>query len=589
MRIRQKLLPLALLASCLAAPDARSAWAPDGNRVSFSAGSVEQMAAVSNGAGGVFVAWVDRDYLRNPSGHVFLQSLDADGNVVAGWSGGGLPLTNFLAGGSELSLVADGLGGAYITWLEGTGSSAPNLMLQRIGADGARAAGWPEGGLAIATSAGTAARLSADGVGGIFVGWTRFEGATLSSRQRVIRVLGNATIAPGWPTDGIDFGESPGPDPLALAPNGAASALVAWNEFQLQNFKSRLRVHHLMPDGTFDPAWPAGGTVLSERSGYYMNVSLVPDRGGAYASWAVGPQICPSFDACPDCYCRSDQIVSHVDAQGSGSGWPIEGLRLGDFGRISAAPEGGLVAITVRPATAAEIAGLRLPYFYFSGAFVTRLEPNGSVSPGWTHRGIVSTEARWPNQGDAVSDGHGGAFAAWIDSRTRESVIYGTRLAADGAIAPGWPEWGSLVAPAAAYPSSPVLVASGEGAIVLWLDSRTRTAQVWADRMVAGPPALPAVLDVVPGGLAGFGIRRVWPNPSRQGFAVTLELPVGAPATLEIYDLAGRVVGREWFEFQGPARGTVSLNRDRVLEPGVYWLRLRQGPRVASKRIIAIQ
>ena len=588
MRAHKSFLPLALLATCLATRDAHSDWNPDGNRVSLSDGTVLEVAAVSNGAGGVFVAWVDVQYDgAGVTSRVYLQSLDAEGEVVAGWPVGGLELSRETV--SSMSLASDGLGGAYVSWR--TGTSLTELRLQRVGAKGAPAPGWPEGGMTVAQSVVPPAKLASDGTGGVLVGWIQYVGPTLPQKQRVIRVLGDAAVAAGWPAAGIDLAPTRGWTVPAVATKGAGGALVGWLEHLPEINRSRLRVHHVQPDGVFDPAWPPGGTSLSEYPGLIAGLTLVPDRGGAFAAWGGEPYFC--LDAlCADCYCPSDQIVSHIDAQGSGAGWPSEGRRLGDFGKVSTAPEGGLVALTIRPATAPDLADAppRLgPSDRYDAAFVTRLEADGSTSPGWTHRGIVSTEVRNPTGGDAVSDGQGGVFATWIDHRTGNSVIYGTRLSASGAIASGWHEFGSLVAPAALYPYSPVLVASGEGAIVVWLEMRTRTQQVWADRLVPGPPGSPAPLAAVPAGLAGFGIRRVWPNPSREGFDVTIELPEAAPATLEIYDLAGRVVGSERFDFPSAARGSVSLNRDRVLEPGIYWLRLRQGPRMASQRIIVIR
>ena len=80
MRAHKSLLPLALLATCLATSDAHSAWTPDGNRVSLSDGTVLEVAAVSNGASGVFVAWVDAQYDgAGVTSRIYLQSLDAEG------------------------------------------------------------------------------------------------------------------------------------------------------------------------------------------------------------------------------------------------------------------------------------------------------------------------------------------------------------------------------------------------------------------------------------------------------------------------------------------------------------------------------
>jgi len=107
--------------------------------------------------------------------------------------------------------------------------------------------------------------------------------------------------------------------------------------------------------------------------------------------------------------------------------------------------------------------------------------------------------------------------------------------------------------------------------------------------VVAGPAGPPALLSVVPAGDAGFGIQRVWPNPARASFQVMLEVPDATPATLEVMDVAGRLIEKVGIGVGGPARGTVRLGTSHALDPGVYWIRLRQGPLAASQRIIAIR
>ena len=56
---------------------------------------------------------------------------------------------------------------------------------------------------------------------------------------------------------------------------------------------------------------------------------------------------------------------------------------------------------------------------------------------------------------------------------------------------------------------------------------------------------------------------------------MTVSLPEPGIATLELFDLAGRVL--ESRKLAGGRPGVVQMNAASSLAPGVYWLRLRQG------------
>ena len=75
------------------------------------------------------------------------------------------------------------------------------------------------------------------------------------------------------------------------------------------------------------------------------------------------------------------------------------------------------------------------------------------------------------------------------------------------------------------------------------------------------------------------------PNPSRGPVEVMLALYAAGSATLELYDLAGRVV-----ESLVVSSAQLEYRRVRigggVRSPGVYWLGLRQGARRASAKVV---
>src|SRR5207247_10493008 len=76
------------------------------------------------------------------------------------------------------------------------------------------------------------------------------------------------------------------------------------------------------------------------------------------------------------------------------------------------------------------------------------------------------------------------------------------------------------------------------------------------------------------------------PNPARGEIRAWFTLPSAEPASLELYDLAGRWVARRDVGALGPGRHMVALAPGR--RPGLYFLRLAQGGRVLSPRVVLI-
>jgi hypothetical protein len=75
-----------------------------------------------------------------------------------------------------------------------------------------------------------------------------------------------------------------------------------------------------------------------------------------------------------------------------------------------------------------------------------------------------------------------------------------------------------------------------------------------------------------------FSLEGVRPNPAFGGrMLVHFALPDGAPATLELLDVAGRRVRERAVGSLGAGRHVVDLSGSQRLTPGLYFLRLTQG------------
>jgi hypothetical protein len=73
------------------------------------------------------------------------------------------------------------------------------------------------------------------------------------------------------------------------------------------------------------------------------------------------------------------------------------------------------------------------------------------------------------------------------------------------------------------------------------------------------------------------------PNPARGDWAFAAALPRTGHATIEVVDLSGRVVASHHIQAVGGSQ-RVSVPGTRTMNPGIYFVRLRQGPHSVTTR-----
>jgi hypothetical protein len=301
---------------------------------------------------------------------------------------------------------------------------------------------------------------------------------------------------------------------------------------------------------------------------------LLTDGGsGVIATWMIhypGPQgsVVPETHA------------THVTAGGDlDTMWPAGGAIVGRGGSVASDGLGGVLDSWSFDPIFSEPPGR---------ARAIRMGSGASRPPGWDENGNPACSVPLYQSSPVIcADGEGGAFLAWIDSRTSPPLVYGMRLTASGAFAEGWPETGSIAAPDGYQASNPTLVPTGLGtAIVVWNDRRNGTIDIYAEEAVPGP-AGPPLPDAVEGSPAhALAIAGVRPNPARGPFRAWLSLADPSPTHLELIDLAGRVVETRRVERIVTSGVVVAFNERARLTSGVYWLRARQGSSMATARVV---
>jgi hypothetical protein len=105
-------------------------------------------------------------------------------------------------------------------------------------------------------------------------------------------------------------------------------------------------------------------------------------------------------------------------------------------------------------------------------------------------------------------------------------------------------------------------------------------------RLHAGRAASPMAAA---GADPGPRLRSMHPNPAGQDVLVAFTLGRRAPATLELFDLAGRRVLAERLAEAEAGEHALRLGLPPALRAGIYWLALRQGGAVSTRRLTVMR
>ncbi|HTK32368.1 MAG TPA: hypothetical protein VL332_10435 [Candidatus Saccharimonadaceae bacterium] len=413
-------------------PDDQPGWVVGGVPVRRASTGIARPRVVPDGANGAIVGWIDG---RSPEfATVFLRRVLATGAMAPGWPYDGLEITPASgANASDLSLVSDGAGGAFVVW-NWLGSG---VRVTRVTGSGAFAPGWTNDGVRVTTSTGANPAAAADGAGGVLVAWSQ-------SGIHAQRVSPAGALA--WPSGGVSLSSSGGtPD---VASDGAGGAIVSWNS----------GVHIQRVDATGVPLWAAGGISLATGA----NAHLVADgSGGAIVAFqALGS--------------GQDLYAVRLDATGAVvAGWTPGGTAVStapfdqrDERLVADGAGGAVICWTDFRRDATNSTG---------DIFAERLTADGAVAPGWSVNGVgVCTASGAQSQATLLADSTGGACIAWSDGRGPAGDIYLERVTSEGSLDPTIPIDGAALCSQVDDQQAPALAMVGRGSLVAaWEDSRT--------------------------------------------------------------------------------------------------------------------
>jgi hypothetical protein len=518
--MRRLLAPVLLLVltTTTSAP-AHSAWLANGSPVCLDPADQSVPAIAPDGLGGAFIAWLDR---RNsaPETDVYLQHVTPFGDVMPGWTLDGNPVCTAPGFQEDLVLAPDGTGGVIVLWSDPRSSAGLDLYAQRVTAAGAIAPGWPVNGAPVCLAPDTQdeAQIVPDGVGGAFMIWRDQRKGTTGDHDTYAQHLTAAGApAPGWPQDGLALDATPATsEDCTLIEDGAGGAFYAYAR-DSGGSGLALILKRLDTAGAPAPGWPPNGVVVCLAPGARIHPRLAPDgAGGVIAVWA---------DTRADV--SGDLYAAHVSAAGVlDPAWPANGAAVSVVPSYQGPPE-----VVSDGAGGAIVAWSD----YRNGLyqiFAQHVSGAGTIAPGWGASGqLACTSPAAQSLGGIVGDGMGGAYIAYQGGVNVGGVVT-QHLAASGHPAPGWSDAGSNLRqlPVGGIFSPCIAPTPDGGAIVAWADDRSPGSpfnppnpyDIYAGRIGGGGP-VPVLASLVSTDLEGLRATIVWQLTGAAGMTASVQ------------------------------------------------------------------
>ena len=440
-------------------------WPSNGVPLSSGPGTTDYPpGAISDGAGGVLVAWQDG---RGTDQDIYVQHANAYG-VVTGTAGG---VRVCGASGDQVAphITSDGQGGAIVVWIDNR-SGDYDVYAQRVNVNGVPQ--WAANGVLVcaAPSSQYAPTIASDGNHGAMIAWEDYREGTPAIFAQRVDGNGSRKWTEGGGFDGIKICSVPAgqnfPE-IVSEPDG--SAVVTWLDQRSGTFVYGIfaqRIRSASGDPTqMERVWnPDGIEVVSQFAtlGFYYQETASDGSGGVVVAWV-------------DTRGSDAEIrAQHVCGDGS-KRWGLSG-----------APVAGGAGNQIFPAVIADPGGGAM----FSWADnrtgnydirAQRIDVNGSAE--WGADGVVPGGAVGDQLSPLItSDGAGGMIVAWQDRRGGTGQdVFARRVTKIGSLI-GQTN-GDRISSGGANTGAIAIVQSGSGeAIVTYLNAQSGTALVTANR-----------------------------------------------------------------------------------------------------------
>jgi hypothetical protein len=599
---------------------------------------------VSDGAGSFAVVW--QDTRTDPAGDIYAQHMSPLGFVAPGWPTAGLAVCTTTGGQLPPVCVADGLGGVIVGWADQRGADddiyASRFLLGSATVDPS----WSPNGTVVCNATGHQENeaIATDGQGGAYLAWYDQRNGIFNGDIFAGHVLQNGTTDPNFPLNGVPVCVDPQIQTgVTIVDDGNLGAYVAWEDERSP--AGDVYMAHLLGLASIDTRWPANGLPVSTASGTQVANALVSDgAGGVIAVW---PDTRNGGTSNYDIYAQRVEMFGHLgnpepvslgvkDVPNDNGGhvkvsWtasyldPLPYSRITSYWVLRAVPPNLVAEALKRGArvvsSPAEMSATRRTILRTA---VAGISYNWELAAATPSLHVSSYSLVVPTTSDSIGAGNPRTFFTIV---ARDTIRNEWWFSA--------PDSGYSVDNLPPVIPSPFLGAYSGGATHLhWnpnLESDLAGYRVYRGSSATftpssanqiGAPADTGFTDtgpagswyklsaidvhgnqsgfatLGPGGTSSVGglapsqltLQSVRPNPVRASeLSVSFSLGSIGVARIDLLDVAGRRVASREVGSLGPGSHSISLGGDRSLAPGVYVVRLSEGPNVQTTRVSVLQ
>lgn len=255
-------------------------WGINGRIICQGIGNQTRPVIASDGADGAIIAWIDQSILEARDFGIHGQRIDANGQILWKGSGFSVILADTVGTKSNAAIIADGNGGAIVTWTDFRsyygGNSGTDIYAQRV--DGTGAVKWGHDGTIVckAERFEDFPVLVSDGRGGAFITWQDDRNGVDQNIYAQRMSIGGSAL---WAKNGIVICDVVKQQTYpVIVSDQSGGAIIAWND--LRDFGGSA-IYAQRVNGSGNTQWYGNGYKISAGDSKSA-ASIIPDgQGGA--------------------------------------------------------------------------------------------------------------------------------------------------------------------------------------------------------------------------------------------------------------------------------------------------------------------
>lgn len=260
-------------------------WAANGVVLCSATNAQTNPQIVSDGAGGAIATWTD--FRSGTNNDVFVGRVNGAGTPQ--WTANGVLLFTSVTDQDSPQIIADGVGGAIVTFRDIFNPADHDIWAQRVNSSGSLIWGAVHPGYALGNQ--QLPQITTDGAGGAIIAWqdARIPGMDIYA-QRL-----NAGGAALWTTDGVALCQASFDQiNVAIASDGAGGAVVVWEDYRGGLFLTDIFAQRISSAGA--PMWTFDGVTVCNAPSDQLTANIVAVDGGVVASWSDHRSISTGID-----------------------------------------------------------------------------------------------------------------------------------------------------------------------------------------------------------------------------------------------------------------------------------------------------